>query len=66
MLEAVGNGEIRHFSAVVANDGAPHAVKFPLTVSGQNITKVRIFPGKTKGFSMDSLMVCRQSFDPTK
>lgn len=65
-LEAVGNGASRHFNAVVTNDGAPHAVKFPLTVGGQNVTKVRIFPGKAKGFAMDSLVVCRQSFDPTK
>lgn len=66
ILEAVGNGAVRHFNAVVVNDGTAHAVKFPLTVGGQNITKVRIFPGKTKGFSMDTLTVCRQSFDPTK
>lgn len=66
MLEALGNGVNHRFNTAVANDGAPHVVKFPLTGGGQSITKVRIYPGKTKGFSMDSLMLCRQSFDPTK
>ena len=66
MLEALGNGITRRFNAAVAGDGAPHVFKFPLPGGGQGFTKVRIFPGKTKGFSMDSLMVCRQSFDPTK
>lgn len=65
VLEALGSGVTRRLNAAVANDGAPHAVKLPLPVA-QGISRVRIFPGKTKGFSMDSPVVCRQSFDPTK
>jgi alginate O-acetyltransferase complex protein AlgJ len=66
MLEASGNGATRRFNAAVADDGKTHVFKFPLTGGGPGFNKVRIFPGKTKGFSMDALTVCRQSFDPTK
>ena len=57
-LEAIGaDGSTRKFS-VPASVDAP--LKFPLTSPGSGYTKVRIYPGKTTGFALKGLQICRQ------
>lgn len=63
-LEGSGPGvTTRRFTVSVAGDDAAHALKSPLPSNGNGFTKVRIFPGKTSGFSIQGLQVCRQPED---
>ena len=58
ILEASGSeAEARKFITEATGAGA---LKYPLTSPGKGYTKVRIFPGKTTGFSLQDLQICRQ------
>lgn len=63
-LEASGPGATtRRFSVTTPGDDAAHALKTPLPSSGSGYAKVRIYPGKTNGFALQGLQVCRQPED---
>ena len=67
VLEASGAGEnTRKFTVAAAGDGAMHVLKSPLPGAGAGFTKLRIFPGKSSGFAMKDLRVCRQPEDLLK
>lgn len=60
-LEASGpEAATRKFTTEVTGDGA---LKYPLPSAGKGYTKVRIYPGKTAGFSFQGIQVCRQPED---
>lgn len=64
ILEASGSDvPTRRFTADVATDAAEHVFKYSLPSNGKGYTKVRIYPGKTSGFSLRELQVCRQPDD---
>lgn len=66
-LEGSGSGAAtRRFALTVAGDDLPHAVKMPLPSSASGFTKVKIFPGKSSGFALQNLQVCRQPDDLLK
>lgn len=56
----------RRFSLNVPGDDAAHAVKTPLPSNAGGFTKVRIYPGKSNGFALQGLQVCRQPEDLLK
>ncbi|MBA3057515.1 MAG: hypothetical protein KJ614_16930 [Gammaproteobacteria bacterium] len=63
-LEGSGPGvTTRRFTIHVAGDDAAHAFRTPLPSNGNGFTKVRVFPGKSNGFSILGLQVCRQPED---
>lgn len=63
-LEASGPGvATRRFTVNVPGDDAAHALKTPLPSNGNGFAKVRIIPGKTNGFALQGLQVCRQPED---
>lgn len=67
VLEGSGPGvATRRFTLNVPGDDAAHAVKTPLPSSGNGFTKVRIYPGKSNGFALQGLQVCRQPEDLLK
>ncbi len=58
-LEASG-ASVRKFTAPIADDNAPHVFKLPLTAAnGPGFTKVKLMPGKSRGFSIKEVRVCR-------
>lgn len=64
MMEASGVGsEIRRFEVPVPGDGAKHPLKMPLPSSGKGYTTLRIFPGKSSGFTFAGLQMCRHPAD---
>jgi alginate O-acetyltransferase complex protein AlgJ len=64
ILEGSGPGEAtRRFTLTLAGDDAAHALKTPLPSKSRGFTKLRIFPGKSQGFSMQGLKICRQPDD---
>jgi alginate O-acetyltransferase complex protein AlgJ len=66
-LEGSGSGvATRRFTLNVAGDDTAHALKAPLPSNGIGFTKVRIFPGKSNGFALQGLQVCRQPEDLLK
>ena len=66
-LEGSGTGAVtRRFLQTVAGDDLPHALKMPLPSSANGFTKVKIFPGKSSGFALQKLQVCRQPSDLLK
>ena len=66
-LEGSGPGvATRRFTLNVAGDDMAHALKTPLPSNGNGFTKVRIFPGKSNGFTLQGLQVCRQPEDLLK
>lgn len=66
-LEASGpNVATRRFSLNVPGDDSAHALKIPLPSNGSGFTKVRIYPGKSTGFALQGLQVCRQPDDLLK
>lgn len=56
----------RRFTFNVPGDDAAHALKTPLPSKEKGFTKVRIFPGKSNGFALRNLQVCRQPEDLLK
>jgi alginate O-acetyltransferase complex protein AlgJ len=58
-LEASG-ASVRKFSYPIADDNAAHLFKLPLTpANGPGFTKVKLLPGKSRGFSIKDVRVCR-------
>lgn len=61
IFEASGPGvTTRHLSINVPGDDVAHALKTPLTSNGSGFTKVKIYPGSSTAFVLQSLQVCRQ------
>lgn len=60
VVEGVGEGSGHRLSFEVAGDGQPHMLKTPLLFPKGGVSRIRLFPGKTTGFSMENLQVCRQ------
>jgi alginate O-acetyltransferase complex protein AlgJ len=66
-LEASGpGGATRKFTLNVPGDDGAHALKTPLPSNAGGFTKVRIYPGKSNGFALQGLQVCRQPEDLLK
>lgn len=64
VLEASGEGEeTRWIDVAVPGDGALHALRVPLPAHAKGYTKVRLQPGRNKGFSLSDVQVCRQPED---
>lgn len=64
ILEASGPGvATRRFTVNVPGDDVAHALKTPLPSNANGYTKVRLVPGKTNGFALQGLQVCRQPED---
>lgn len=58
-LEAAG-ASVRKFTYPIADDNVAHVFKLPLTpASGPGFTKVKLLPGKSRGFSIKEVRVCR-------
>jgi alginate O-acetyltransferase complex protein AlgJ len=64
VLEA-GSGTPRKFTSPIADDNMPHIFKMPLPATGgaAGFTKLKLYPGKSKQFSIKQLQVCRHSDD---
>lgn len=63
-LEASGPGAAtRRFTVTVAGDDTAHALKTPLPSDGKGFTKVRLFPGRSNGFTLQGMQLCRQPDD---
>ncbi len=64
VLEASGAGEeTRWIDVPVPGDGVEHLLKVPLPSHGKGFTKLRIFPGRSRTFTVNGLKVCRQPAD---
>lgn len=64
ILEATGSGAAtRRFTMNVPGDDATHMLKSPLPSNGRGFSKVRIYPGKSDGFVLKDLQICRQPDD---
>lgn len=63
-LEASGPGvATRRFTLSVPGDDVAHVIKTPLPSGGSGYTKVQVYPGKSNGFSLQGLQICRQPED---
>lgn len=66
-IEASGPGTpARRFTVQTSGDEAAHAFRLPLPSGAKGFTKVRILPGKTEGFSLKDVQVCRLPEDLIK
>lgn len=65
VLEAGGPGTPdRRITLPVAGDGAEHVLKTPLVApAGKGYNRLRLYPGKTSGFKLAGLRLCRQADD---
>ncbi len=60
VLEASGTGATtRRFNLNVPGDDAAHVLKTPLPSSGNGYSKVRFYPGKSSGFTVQGVQLCR-------
>ena len=67
ILEGMGPGATtRRFTLNVPGDDATHMLKAPLPSTGPGFSKVRIYPGKSDGFTLKDLQICRQPEDLLK
>ena len=67
ILEGLGTGTAtRRFTLDVPGDDAAHTLKTPLPSNGRGFSKVRIYPGKSDGFTLKDLQICRQPEDLLK
>jgi alginate O-acetyltransferase complex protein AlgJ len=67
ILEGMGSGTAtRRFTMNVPGDDAIHMLKTPLPSNGGGFSKVRIYPGKSDGFTLKDLQICRQPEDLLK
>ena len=57
--EAVG----RKFTVETPGDDLAHALKLPLSSTAKGVTRVRIYPGVAKSFSLTDVKVCRYPQD---
>ena len=63
-IEGFGSdAAVRKFTMTSNNDNGTHALKTPLFSTATGITKIKIYPGKTSGFSFQNLQICRQPDD---
>jgi len=64
VLEASGPGvAARRFNLSMPGDDMAHALKTPLPSAGNGYSKVRFYPGKSNGFAVQGVQVCRQPDD---
>ena len=67
ILEGMGPGTTtRRFKLNVPGDDAIHVLKTPLPSNGPGFSKVRVYPGKSDGFTLKDLQICRQPEDLLK
>lgn len=67
VFEGIGQGvATRRFTLNVPGDTAPHLLKTPLPSNGKGFSKVRVYPGKTEGFTLKDLQICRLADDILK
>lgn len=67
ILEGMGPGTAtRRFTLDVPGDDAIHLLKTPLPSNGGGFSKVRVYPGKSDGFTLKDLQICRQPGDLLK
>jgi len=67
ILEGMGPGTTtRRFTLNVPGDDAAHILKTPLPSNGGGFSKVRVYPGKSDGFTLKDLQICRQPEDLLK
>ena len=67
ILEGMGQGTTtRRFKLNVPGDDAIHLLKTPLPSNGGGFSKVRVYPGKSDGFTLKDLQICRQPEDILK
>jgi len=60
-VELTGPGATpRKYTLDTAGDEQAHAFIIPLFTKGKGFTKVKLFPGDTKGFALKKLEVCKQ------
>lgn len=50
---------LRRFAVPMPGDDAAHALKTPLPSTGAGYTSVRVYPGKSNGFALQAVQVCR-------
>lgn len=63
-LEATGPGlPARRFTLPVAGDEQPHAFRTPLWSKSGGYNKLKIYPGKTRGFTFKTPQLCQQPAD---
>lgn len=61
VAEGSGSGATeRKFIVEVNGDGTRYPIRTPFPSNGNGFTKVRLFPGKSGGISLQQLQVCRQ------
>lgn len=64
LMESLGTDESkRTFTLPIADDGMAHTLKTPLPSPGSDLTRLRIFPGKSSGFNLQNIQLCRQPDD---
>jgi len=64
ILEASGTGvATRRLNLNMPGDDTVHALKTPLPSAGNGYSKVRVYPGKSNGFVVQGVQVCRQPDD---
>ena len=67
VLEGTGSGiTTRRFTMNVPGDDVAHIIKTPLPSNGRGFSKVRVYPGKSDGFTLKDLQICRQPEDILK
>ena len=67
ILEGMGPGATtRRFTLTVPGDDATHMLKTPLPSTSGGFSKVRVYPGKSDGFTFKDLQICRQPEDLLK
>ena len=67
ILEGIGPGAAtRRFTLNVPGDDALHMLKTPLPSNGGGFSKIRVYPGKSDGFTLKDLQICRQPEDLLK
>ncbi len=67
IMEGMGPGTAtRRFTLNVPGDDATHILKTPLPSNGLGFSKVRVYPGKSDGFTLKDLHICRQPDDILK
>ena len=66
-LEGMGPGTTtRRFTLNVPGDDAIHILKTPLPSNAGGFSKVRVYPGKSDGFTLKDLQICRLPEDILK
>ena len=53
------SGAVRKFTVEVAGDDVEHALKIPLSLNANGVSRLRIYPGQTKAFALAQPQLCR-------